>query len=112
MKAFWDATGGHWASRALEGKYCGMFISTATQHGGQETSILTFLPVLAHHGINYVPTGWSSNLASEMGEIMGGGPWGSATIAAGDGSRFPSQKEQEAAVAQGVHFAKTLNRLK
>lgn len=111
MKAFWDSTGSLWASRALDGKYCGMFNSTGSQHGGQETSILTFIPVLAHHGIIFVPVGYSSNLYSETGEVMGGGPWGSATISSSDGSRLPSQKEQEAAVSQGVYFAKTLNKV-
>jgi NAD(P)H dehydrogenase (quinone) len=112
MKAFWDSTGQLWASRALDGKYCGMFCSTASQHGGQETSILTFIPVLAHHGINFVPVGYASNLYGEVGEVMGGGPWGSATLSASDGSRLPSEKEKEAAVAQGVYFAKVINKVK
>ena len=111
MKAFWDSTGTLWANRSLDGKYAGMFCSTGSQHGGQETAILTFMPVLAHHGIIFVPAGYSSNLYSEIEEVMGGGPWGSATIAASDGSRLPSQKENAAAIAHGTYFAKAINRV-
>ncbi len=72
MKAFWDATGGLWMKGELAGKYAGMFTSTGSQHGGQETTILTFIPVLAHHGIIFVPFGYTSGLIQDNSEMMGG----------------------------------------
>ena len=122
VKTFWDATGGLWAKGELAGKYCGMFTSSATQHGGdasqhflirsgQETTILTFMPVLAHHGMLFVPFGYSSGLIGDNSEVLGGSPWGASTIANSDGSRQPSAKELAIAVAQGVQFGNVINRV-
>ncbi|KAI8805450.1 NAD(P)H:quinone oxidoreductase, type IV, partial [Cladochytrium replicatum] len=108
IKTFFDATGGLWASKALVGKYAGVFTSTATQHGGQETTVLTFLPHFAHHGIIFVPLGYTHNNLFDNSEVVGGGPWGAGTIANSDGSRQPSEKELAIATHQGTSFAKTL----
>ncbi|KAI8921077.1 NAD(P)H dehydrogenase (quinone) [Powellomyces hirtus] len=108
VKAFWDATGGLWQSGALVGKYAGVFTSTASQHGGMETTIYTFLPHLAHHGIIYVPLGYQSQVLFDNSEVIGGSPWGAGTIANGDGSRQPSEKELSIAETQGKTFAATV----
>ncbi|KAH8099878.1 flavoprotein-like protein [Cristinia sonorae] len=105
-KAFWDATGGLWAKGALAGKYAGVFVSTGTQGGGQEATILNSISTLTHHGIIYVPLGYSTSfdLISNLEEPHGGSPWGSGTFAAGDGSRQPSKLEHELATRHGKQF--------
>ncbi|KAJ3061800.1 hypothetical protein HK102_008988 [Quaeritorhiza haematococci] len=108
VKAFWDATGGLWATQALAGKYAGVFTSTASQHGGQETTILTFIPHLAHHGIIYVPLGYGHKGLNDNSQLVGGGPWGAGTITNSDGSRQPSAVELEISEHQGKRFAETL----
>ncbi|KAI9098742.1 flavoprotein-like protein [Phlyctochytrium arcticum] len=108
MKAFWDATGGLWSAGALVGKYAGCFTSTASQHGGQETTIMTFIPHLVHHGIIFVPLGYQSKVLFDNSEVIGGSPWGAGTIANGDGSRQPSAKELEIANTQGKTFGATV----
>ncbi|ORX80431.1 TrpR binding protein WrbA [Basidiobolus meristosporus CBS 931.73] len=80
------------------------FFSTASQHGGQETTALTSLTTLAHHGIIYVPLGFTSPHLSDNSEVIGGSAYGAGTIANGDGSRMPSAKELEVAVHQGEYF--------
>ncbi|KAJ3021220.1 hypothetical protein HKX48_008986 [Thoreauomyces humboldtii] len=110
VKAFWDATGALWASGALVGKHAGVFTSTGSQHGGQETTIFTFIPHLAHHGILYVPLGYQCPILNDNSEVIGGSPWGAGTIAGGDGSRQPSEKELEIGVVQGRTFASTVAR--
>ncbi|KAI8585085.1 NAD(P)H:quinone oxidoreductase, type IV [Geranomyces variabilis] len=110
VKAFWDATGGLWATGALVGKYAGAFTSTASQHGGQETTIYTFLPHLVHHGMIFVPLGYQSKVLFDNSEVIGGSPWGAGTVANGDGSRQPSAKELEIAETQGKTFAATVAR--
>ncbi|TPX60675.1 NAD(P)H dehydrogenase (quinone) [Powellomyces hirtus] len=109
IKAFWDATGQLWQSGALIGKYGGLFHSTASQHGGQETTSLTFLSHYAHHGILFVPLGYPPQL-HDNSEIVGGSPYGAGTIAGNDGSRQPSPKELEVAEIQGREFAKIVAR--
>lgn len=82
-KAFWDATGQLWATGALYGKYAGVFVSTGTLGGGQETTILQSVGTMAHHGINYVPIGYkhTMSLISRLDEVHGGSPWGAGTFA-------------------------------
>eukprot|EP00471_Norrisiella_sphaerica_P003114 CAMPEP_0184486762 /NCGR_PEP_ID=MMETSP0113_2-20130426/8567_1 /TAXON_ID=91329 /ORGANISM="Norrisiella sphaerica, Strain BC52" /LENGTH=183 /DNA_ID=CAMNT_0026868793 /DNA_START=191 /DNA_END=742 /DNA_ORIENTATION=+ len=111
MKALMDHTGGLWMKGALVGKPASMFVSTATQGGGQETTALTFVTQLVHHGMVYVPIGYACKKLFEMGEVHGGSPYGAGTFAGPDGSRQPSQIELEIAEFQGSHvtaFAKKL----
>ncbi|CAH1648667.1 MAG: NAD(P)H:quinone oxidoreductase [Chelatococcus sp.] len=105
MRAFIDQTGGLWATGALVGKVGSAFTSSATQHGGQESTILTFLPTLLHHG--FVVVGLPYAFAGQMGleEIKGGSPYGASTIAGADGSRQPSAVELDGARFQGKHVA-------
>jgi len=103
MKAFMDATGGLWSKGALVGKPTAIFFSTATQGGGQETTALTFLTHFAHHGMVYVPIGYSSPLLFNNDEVHGGSPYGAGTLAGGDGSRQPSELELAVALHQGKH---------
>ncbi|KAK5113057.1 Minor allergen Alt a 7 [Meristemomyces frigidus] len=106
FKAFWDKTGGQWASGAFWGKYAGVFISTGTQGGGQESTAIACMSTFAHHGFIYVPLGYKTTfgILSDLSEVRGGSPWGAGTYSAGDGSRMPSQKELELAEAQGKMF--------
>ncbi|MFC7399493.1 NAD(P)H:quinone oxidoreductase [Chelatococcus sp. GCM10030263] len=105
MRAFIDQTGGLWMKGALVGKVGSVFTSSATQHGGQESTILTFIPTLMHHGM--VVVGLPYAFAGQMGleEIKGGSPYGASTIAGADGSRQPSAVELEGARYQGRHVA-------
>ncbi|KAK4048313.1 hypothetical protein OIV83_004834 [Microbotryomycetes sp. JL201] len=107
--AFFDQTGGLWASGALVGKFAGIFHSTASQHGGQETTALTTLPFLAHHGIIYVPLSYAHPELAKNEQITGGSAWGAGTIANGDGSRQPSSTELDIATFHGKSFANTVN---
>ncbi|KAF2270718.1 flavo protein WrbA [Lojkania enalia] len=113
FKAFWDKTGKQWASGGFWGKYAGLFISTGTQGGGQESTALAAMSTLAHHGFIYVPLGYKHTFAllSDLSEVRGGSPWGAGTFAAGDGSRQPSQKEIELATAQGKAFYQTVSKV-
>src|SRR3712207_1926836 len=92
MRNFLDQTGGLWVKGALVGKVGSVFASTATQHGGQETTITSFHTTLLHHGMIIVGLPYSFAGQTRMDEITGGSPYGATTIAAGDGSRQPSQK--------------------
>jgi NAD(P)H dehydrogenase (quinone) len=105
MRQFLDQAGGLWATGALVGKVGSAFTSTATQHGGQESTILTFIPTLMHFGM--VVVGLPYVFQGQMGldEIKGGSPYGAATIAGTDGSRMPSRIELEAARFQGQYVA-------
>ncbi len=105
MRNFLDQTGGLWAKGALIGKVGSVFTSSATQHGGQESTILTFIPTLMHHGM--VVAGQSG-----LDEIKGGSPYGASTMAAADGSRQPSAVELEGARFQGRHVAGIAAKLK
>lgn len=106
MKNFLDQTGGLWATGKLVGKVGSVFTSTATQHGGQESTILSTHTVLLHHGMVIVglPYAWQGQMT--LAEISGGSPYGASTIAAGDGSRQPSANELAGAQFQGAHVAR------
>lgn len=111
MKNFIDQMGSLWASGALVGKVGSVFASSATQHGGQESTILTFHPVLLHLG--FIIVGLPYAFQGQMGvdEVMGNSPYGASTIAAGDGSRQPSQVELDGARYQGRHVAQIAAKL-
>ena len=105
MRNFLDQTGGLWFQGKLIGKVGSVFTSTATQHGGQESTLLTFVPTLMHHGM--VVVGLPYSFAGQMGveEVKGGSPYGATTIAGGDGSRMPSEADLSGARFQGRHVA-------
>ncbi|KAG9311533.1 putative quinone reductase [Chiua virens] len=113
-KAFWDATGKLWAQGALAGKYAGVFVSTGTPGGGQEATVISSLSTLIHHGIIYVPLGYSRTFKhfSNLDEVRGGSPWGAGTFAGIDGSRQPTALEQEIAKLQGQGFWEILSKNK
>ncbi|KAJ3485301.1 hypothetical protein NLI96_g5062 [Meripilus lineatus] len=105
-KAFWDATGQLWASGALAGKYASVFVST-------ESTAVASLSTLTHHGIIYVPLGYSTTFAqlANVSEVRGGSPWGAGTFAGADGSRQPSALELELAGLQGEYFWNTVKKV-
>jgi NAD(P)H dehydrogenase (quinone) len=111
MKNFLDQAGGLWASGALVGKVGSVFSSSATQHGGQESTILTFHPVLLHLGMVVVGLPYSFQGQMGVSEVMGNTPYGASTIAGGDGSRQPSAVELEGARFQGRHVAQIASKL-
>jgi NAD(P)H dehydrogenase (quinone) len=112
MRSFLDRTGGLWARGALVGKVGAVFTSSATQHGGQESTILTFIPTLLHHGMVVVGLPYAFQGQMGLDEIKGGSPYGASTITGADGSRMPSAVELEAARFQGSHVAKIAAKLK
>jgi len=105
MRQFLDATGQLWANGSLIGKVGSVFASSATQHGGQESTILTFHVTLLHLGFIIVGLPYAFQGQMRIDEITGGSPYGATTIAGGDGSRMPSENEIEAARFQGKHVA-------
>lgn len=105
MKNFLDQTGGLWAQGKLVGKVGSVFTSTATQHGGQESTILSTHVVLLHQGMVIVGLPYSFAGQMRLDEITGGSPYGASTIAASDGSRQPSENELDGARFQGRHVA-------
>jgi len=109
-KTFWDSTGGLWQSGGLWGKYAGLFVSTGSQGGGQESTPLAAMSTLAHHGLIYVPLGATTvaHLLGGFDEVRGGSAWGAGTFSGGMGERQPSAKELEMATVQGEDFWKTL----
>jgi NAD(P)H dehydrogenase (quinone) len=111
MRQFLDATGGLWAKGALVGKVGSVFTSTGTQHGGQESTILSFHTTLLHHGMIIVGLPYSFQGQTRTDEVTGGSPYGASTIAGGDGSRMPSQNELDAARFQGKHVAQITAKL-
>lgn len=111
MRAFLDATGGLWAKGALVGKVGSVFTSSATQHGGQESTILSFHTTLLHHGMVLVGLPYAFQGQMGVAEVKGGSPYGASTIADGDGSRQPSAVELEAARFQGKHVAQIAGKL-
>ncbi|KAJ5537978.1 hypothetical protein N7494_007457 [Penicillium frequentans] len=112
-KAFWDRTGGIWASGGYWGKYAGLFISTGTPGGGQESTAISSMSTLAHHGFVYVPLGYKNvfPLLANLDEVHGGSPWGAGTFAAADGSRQPTALELEIAERQGNDFWTTVSKV-
>ena len=105
MKNFLDQTGGIWFQGKLIGKVGSVFTSTATQHGGQESTILATHTVLLHHGMVIAGLPYSFQGQTTLAEISGGSPYGATTIAASDGSRQPSENELAGARFQGRHVA-------
>ena len=105
MRQFLDATGGLWAKGALVGKAASVFTSTATQHGGQESTILSFHTTLLHHGMIIVGLPYAFGGQMRMDEISGCSPYGASTIAGGKGERLPSENELAGARFQGKHVA-------
>ncbi|GFE80463.1 NAD(P)H dehydrogenase (quinone) 1 [Steroidobacter agaridevorans] len=111
MKTFIDQTGSLWLKGALVGKVGSVFSSSNTQHGGQESTILTFHPVLLHLGFIIVGLPYSYQGQMGVSEVMGGSPYGASTIAGTDGSRQPSKIELEGARYQGKHVAEIAAKL-
>lgn len=105
MRTFIDQTGGLWMKGALIGKVGSVFTSSATQHGGQESTILSFLPTLLHHGMVVVGLPYAESRQTGIDEIKGSSPYGAATIAGGKGERMPSEQELGMAEFQGRHVA-------
>jgi len=111
MRNFLDQTGGLWFGGKLIGKVGSVFVSTATQHGGQETTLTSFHTTLLHHGMVIVGVPYSEARQMTLGEISGGSPYGATTIAGADGSRQPSENELAIARFQGGHVAKIAAKL-
>jgi NAD(P)H dehydrogenase (quinone) len=111
MRNFLDQTGGIWVKGALVGKVGSAFTSTATQHGGQETTLIGLIQTLLHHGmlIAGLPYAWSGQ--QTMDEITGGSPYGATTITGGTGTRMPSDNELDGARWQGRYVAETAKKL-
>jgi len=111
MRNFLDQTAGLWARGALIGKVGSVFTSSATQHGGQESTILSFHTTLLHHGMIIVGVPYSEARQMTLDEISGGSPYGASTIAGGRGQRLPSDNELAIARFQGTHVAEITKRL-
>lgn len=111
MRNFLDQTGPLWFQNKLVGKVGSVFCSTASQHGGQETTITSFHTTLLHHGMIIVGLPYTFAGNTEMGEISGGTPYGATTIAGGDGSRMPSANELDGARFQGRHVAEIARKM-
>ncbi len=111
MRNFLDQTGGLWMKGALIGKVGSVFASSATQHGGQESTILSFHTTLLHHGMVIVGVPYSCAEQMRIDEITGGSPYGASTIAGGDGKRMPSENELVIARFQGRHVAQIARHL-
>jgi len=111
MRNFLDQTGGLWMKGAFVGKVGSAFTSTASQHGGQETTLIGLIQTLLHHGmvVAGLPYAWQGQL--RIDEVTGGSPYGATTITGGDGSRMPSENELEGARWQGRHVAETAAKL-
>lgn len=111
MRNFLDQTGALWAQGKLVGKVASAFTASATQHGGQESTILGLIPTFLHHGMVYVGLPYAFQGQMGVEAVKGGSPYGASTITDGDGSRQPSEIEQEAARYQGAHVAKIAAKL-
>lgn len=111
MANFLDQCGGLWAKGALEGKVGSAFTSTATQHGGQELTLMSLIPNMLHFGMVIVGLPYSFDGQSRLDEVTGGTPYGASTIAGGDGSRQPSANELAGARYQGHHVARITQQL-
>jgi len=112
MRNFIDQTGPLWATGALVGKVGSVFTSSATQHGGQESTVLTMIPTLMHHGMVVVGLPYAFQGQSRHDEITGGSPYGASTFTHVDGSRMPSENELAGARFQGRHVAQVAAKLK
>lgn len=111
MQSFLDATGGLWAKGALIGKVGSMFTSTATQHGGQEATLLSLSTFFYHQGMVIVGCPYAAAEQMTLAEITGGSPYGATTIAGGRGERQPSENEKKIARYQGGHVARIAAKL-
>lgn len=111
MRNFLDQTGGLWMKGSLVGKVGSVFTSTATQHGGQETTITSFHITLLHQGMIIVGVPYTETRLNNMDEISGGTPYGASTLARSDGSRQPSENELSIARYQGKHVAEIATKL-
>jgi NAD(P)H dehydrogenase (quinone) len=111
MRNFLDRTTSLWLKGALIGKVGSVFVSTGTQHGGQETTITSFHTTLLHHGMIIVGVPYSEQGLVNMNEITGGSPYGATTLAGSDGSRQPSDNELRIARFQGKHVAEITKKL-
>jgi NAD(P)H dehydrogenase (quinone) len=111
MRQFLDATGGLWAKGALVGKAGSVFTSSGTQHGGQESTILSFHITLLHQGMVVVGLPYTFIGQTRIDEITGGSPYGASTIAGGKGERMPSENELAGARYQGRHVAAIATKL-
>jgi NAD(P)H dehydrogenase (quinone) len=111
MRQFLDATGQLWANGSLIGKVGSVFVSSATQHGGQESTILSFHTTLLHQGFVVVGLPYSFQGQMRIDEVTGGSPYGASTMAGGDGARMPSENELEGARFQGKHVAEIAAKL-
>lgn len=111
-KALIDHLGGLWQKAALQGKYFGLFISTGTQGGGQESTAIAALSSWVHQGMIYVSLGYKHTPQfNDVDEVRGGSPWGAGTFSKGDGSRQPTKSELEVAEAQGKYFYETVSKV-
>ncbi|MFT9256539.1 MAG: NAD(P)H:quinone oxidoreductase [Acetobacter sp.] len=106
MANFWDQTGGLWAKGTLIGKIGAVFTSTATQHGGQETTLFSLITNLLHHGMLIAGLPYSFQGQTRLDEVTGGSPYGATTIAGGDGSRKPSTNDLDGARFLGARVAR------
>jgi len=111
LQAFFDSTGALWATGALIGKAGGVFTSSATQHGGQETTLISMQTFLFHHGMVVVGVPYAAKEQMTIDEITGGSPYGSSTITGGQGQRLPSANELAIARFQGRHTAQIAAKL-
>jgi len=111
MRQFLDSTGGLWMKGALVGKPGGVFASSATQHGGQESTIVSFHTYKLHQGMVVVGLPYSFTGQMGVGEIVGGSPYGASTIAGGDGARMPSQRDLDGVRFQAQHLAQIAKKL-
>src|SRR3954451_5060362 len=112
MRNFFDQTGGLWMQGALIGKVASAFSGSASQHGGQETTLVTAIPFFLHQGMVYVGLPYSRQEQMGVEELKGGSPYCATTISAGNGSRQPSEKELGMARFQGRHVATIAKKLK
>lgn len=111
MAAFLDQAGGLWARGALHGKVGGAFTSSATQHGGQETTLFSIITNLLHFGMVIIGLDYGHAGQMKLDDVVGGAPYGATTISGSDGSRMPSQEELEGARYQGRRIAETTIKL-
>ncbi len=111
MRQFLDTTGGLWAKGALVGKVGSVFTSSATQHGGQESTIISFHSTLLHHGMILVGLPYTFPGQSRLDEITGGSPYGASTITGSDGKRWPSKNELDGARFQGRRVAEITKKI-
>jgi len=111
MAAFWDTAGGLWMSGALHGKVGGAFVSTATQHGGQETTLFSLITNLLHFGLTIVGLDYGHAGQGRIDELVGGAPYGATTIAGSDGSRSPTETDLAGARYQGRRIAEVAAKL-